>query len=141
MVAAGLSGLGAMLSAPILGPNLGALAGPEVLLAPLAAAVLARLESLPVALGAALGIGVLQQGVFWSYPRSSTVDLILFALVLGALLVQRRSGARVDDSDIGDYEAVRQVRPIPQAMHGLLELRLAGLVGALLLGLPTALRQ
>src|SRR5438067_5905080 len=134
MVAAGLSGLGAMLSAPILGPNLGALAGPEVLLAPLAAAVLARLESLPVALGAALGIGVLQQGVFWSYPRSSTVDLILFALVLGALLVQRRSGARVDDSDIGDYEAVRQVRPIPQAMHGLLELRLAGLVGALLLG-------
>src|SRR5207302_1600777 len=57
-----------------------------------------------------------------------------FALVLGALLVQRRSGARVDDSDIGDYEAVRQVRPVPQAMHGLLELRLAGLGGALLIG-------
>jgi branched-chain amino acid transport system permease protein len=134
MVAAALSGLGAMLSAPILGPNLGALAGPEVLLAPLAAAVLARLESLPVALGASLGIGVLQQGVFWSYPRSSTVDLLLFALVLGALLFQRRSGARVDDSDIGDYEAVRQVRPVPQAMRGLLELRLAGLIGALLVG-------
>ena len=134
MVAAGLSGVGAMLSAPILGPNLGALAGPEVLLAPLAAAVVARLESLPVAVATALGIGVVQQGVFWSYPRSSTVDLILFALVLGALLFQRRPDARVDDADLGGYEAVRQVRPIPQALAGLMELRLVALVVALVLG-------
>ena len=41
VLAAGLSGLGAMLSAPIVGPNLGAVSGPHTLLVPLTAAVIA----------------------------------------------------------------------------------------------------
>src|SRR5439155_19102201 len=61
MVAAGLSGIGSILSAPILGPHLGVLAGPGSLLAPMAAAVIGRMESLPVTVAAALGIGVAEQ--------------------------------------------------------------------------------
>ncbi|TMM16980.1 MAG: ATP-binding cassette domain-containing protein [Actinobacteria bacterium] len=129
VMAAGLSGLGAMLSAPILGPNLGVVAGPESLLAPLAAAVIARMESLPVAVGASLGIGVFQQAVFWSYPRSSTVDVALFAMVLVALLAQRRRATRTDDSGLGGYVAVKEVRAIPAVLARLPEVRTARLVG------------
>jgi ABC-type branched-subunit amino acid transport system ATPase component/ABC-type branched-subunit amino acid transport system permease subunit len=129
VMAAGLSGLGAILSAPILGPSVGVVAGPESLLAPLAAAVIARMESLPVAVGASLGIGVFQQAVFWSYPRSSTVDVGLFALVLIALLAQRRRATRTDDSGLGGYVAVKEVRAIPAMLARLPEVRTARLVG------------
>src|SRR5437773_4899102 len=56
VLAAGLSGVASLLSAPILLTDLGVLGGPVVLLAPLTAAVLARMESLPVAVAAGLGI-------------------------------------------------------------------------------------
>jgi len=135
IVAAGLSGVGAMLSGPILGPQLGILAGPQALLAPLAAAVLARMESLTTAFLASLAIGVFEQAVFWSYPRSTTVDVGLFLVVLFGLLIQRRRISRADDPGLGSYVALREVRPIPTAMRKLPEVRLARLAGWVLLAL------
>src|SRR5436305_1315901 len=123
VLAAGLSGLGSILSGPILGTDLGVIGGPVVLLAPLAAAVVARMESLPVAAAAALGIGVFQQVLFWNYPRSSTVDVRLFVIILVALLLQRRRVSRVDDAGLGGYVAVREVRPIPAVLRNLPEVR------------------
>ncbi len=134
VVAAVLSGVASMLAAPILGPSLGALAGPEMLLAPLTAAVVARMESLPVAFGASLAIGVFQQAVFWSYPRSSYVDIGLFALILLALLVRRRGEARVDDVDLAGHVAVREVRPVPAALSSLRVVRRARWIGAVVVG-------
>ena len=129
MVAAGLSGIAAMLSAPILGPNVGGVAGPVALLPALAAAVVGRMESLPTTFGAAIGIGVFQQVVFWNYPRSSTVDVGLFLLVLVALLLQRRRLQRVDDAGLGGYVAVQEVRPVHPLLARLPEVRLGrGLV-------------
>jgi len=125
VLAAGLSGIAAMLSAPILGPQLGALAGPDQLLAPLTAAVIGRMESLTTAFVASLLIGVFQQAVFWSYPRSTTVDVALFLVVLAALLFQRRRIRRVDDQDLGGYVAVREVRAVPTAMRRLPEVAAA----------------
>src|SRR2546423_1803085 len=123
VLAAGLSGVASTLAVPILGTDLGVIAGPVVLLPPLTAAVLARMESLPVAALGALGIGVFQQAVFWNYPNSSTVDVGLFAIIVGALLVQRRRISRVDDAGLGGYVAVREVRPIPAALRNLPEVR------------------
>jgi len=140
MVAAGLSGIGAMLSAPILGPQLGVNAGPEVLLAPLAAAVVARMESLPTAFVASLAIGVFQQAVFWSYPQSHMVDVAMFALVWVALLTQRRRATRTDDGGLGGYVAVREVRPVPAVLARRVEVRLARSLGlAALLALAVAI--
>ena len=141
MVAAGLSGIGAMLTAPILGPQLGVNAGPEVLLAPLAAAVVARMERLGVAFAASLVIGVLQQAVFWSYPQSHTVDVVMFAVVWVALLVQRRRAGRADDGGLGGHVAVREVRPVPAVLARRPEVRLGrvlalGALAALAVGLP-----
>ena len=97
ILSAGLSGLGAMLAQPITGTSLGSIAGPQALLLPLAAAVVARMERMGVAVAAALGLGVFRQVFFWNSPRSATVDVALFAFVLVALLVQTtrlRTGQR-----------------------------------------------
>ncbi|MHB8680508.1 MAG: ATP-binding cassette domain-containing protein [Acidimicrobiales bacterium] len=133
MVAAGLSGIGAMLTAPILGPQLGVNAGPEVLLAPLAAAVVARMESLWVAFVTSLVIGVFEQAVFWSYPQSHSVDVAMFVLVWVALLLQRRRRRRVDDSGLGAHVAVREVRRVPAVLARRPEVRVARWLGAVAL--------
>ncbi|HUC04623.1 MAG TPA: ATP-binding cassette domain-containing protein [Acidimicrobiales bacterium] len=143
MVAAGLSGVAAMLSAPILGPQIGIVAGPTLLLAPLAAAVVARMESIPVAFGASVGIAVFQQAIFWSYPQSSTVDVAMFALIMVALIARRRQYQRNDDGGLGGFVAVREVRQVPAALRRLPEVRigrvllLAVLVGVAV-GVPFA---
>ena len=124
MVSAGLSGIGAMLSAPILGTNLGAIAGPQALLVPIAAAVIARMHNLGVAVGAAIALGVFRQVFFWNSPRSATVDVAMFVIVLGALLLQRRGYERVSGGDLGSYTALREVRPIPRVLAALPEVRL-----------------
>jgi ABC-type branched-subunit amino acid transport system ATPase component/ABC-type branched-subunit amino acid transport system permease subunit len=144
IVAAGLSGLGAILSAPILGPNLGSVAGPVTLLAPLTAAVLARMENLVVAFLAALSIGIVQQAVFWSYPRSSAVDVGLFVVVMVALLLHRKEHARPDDAGLGGHVAVREVKTIPLALQRLPEVRIARVslrvfLAAVVLGVPPLL--
>src|SRR5207248_10068732 len=108
MVAAGLSGVGSMLAAPIFGSSLGGAGGPVLLLAPLAAAVVAGMESLPLAVLASVGIGVFDQAVFWNWPRSSTVDVALFFVIVAALLIQRRRRNRVEDGGLGGYVAVRE---------------------------------
>jgi ABC-type branched-subunit amino acid transport system ATPase component/ABC-type branched-subunit amino acid transport system permease subunit len=141
VVAAGLSGLASILAVPVLGTDLGVIGGPVVLLAPLAAAVVARMESLPVAVAAALGIGVFQQVLFWNYPRSSTVDVGLFLIILIALLLQRRRVSRVDDAGLGGYVAVREVRPIPAVLRNLPEVRwgrtgLLAVVSVVAIGVP-----
>jgi ABC-type branched-subunit amino acid transport system ATPase component/ABC-type branched-subunit amino acid transport system permease subunit len=144
VVAAGLSGLGAILSVPILGTNLGGVAGPASLLGPLAAAVVARMERLGVAGAAALGIGVLRQVVFWNYPRATTVDVALFVVVLGALLLQRRATERVSTGGLGGEFGVAEVRPIHESLRRLPEVRVAkgaliALLAILAVGVPALL--
>ena len=141
MVAGGLSGLGLILAAPIKGPNLGVVGGPPLLLAPLAAAVIGRMDRLGTAIAAALGIGVFEQVVFWNYPRSAVVDVALFAAILVALLVQRRGSSRGDDDDLGRFAAIHEVRPIPAVVAALREVQIARVAipvfaGAFLLALP-----
>ena len=123
VLAAGLSGVASMLAVPVVGADLGVIGGPTLLLAPLAAAVIARMESLPIAVAAALGIGVFQQALFWNYPRSSTVDFGLFVIILASLLLQRRRVSRTDDAGLGGYVAVREVRPVPAILRNLPEVR------------------
>ncbi|MEX0874157.1 MAG: ATP-binding cassette domain-containing protein [Actinomycetota bacterium] len=133
MVAAGLSGVAALLSTPISGVNVGVIAGPNALVIPLAAAVLARMESLPVAFLSAIGIAVGQQAVFWSYPRSASVDVFVFGVLLVALLLQRRRVTRTDGDDLGGYVAVEEVRPIPPELKRLPAVRIARFAGPVFL--------
>jgi len=118
MMAAGLSGLGTILAVPVEGQNLGQVIGPTGLLVPLAAAVIARMESLPVAFAAAVGIDVAEQAIFWSHPRSSSVDLGVFVIVLVSLLAQRRRMGRLANL-VSEHLAVKEIRPVPEALKRL----------------------
>ena len=133
-LAAGLSGLGVLLTAGVNGYSVGDISGPTVLVPPLAAAVIARFESLTVAVVASLAIGVFSNAVYWSYPKSSTVSALLFVVILLALLVQRKRATRVTGDELGGFLAVREPRRLPDAVRRLPELRRAALIVGGILG-------
>lgn len=123
VVAAVLSGVGVLLATPIKGVNVGVIAGASSLLPALTAAVLGRMHHLGRTMAAALLLGVFQQAIFWSFPRTTVVDVAQMVIVLGALLLQRPSfsrGGRLDGESL-----VRLVRPVPVAIGQLVEFRLA----------------
>ena len=129
VIASVLSALGAVLTAGVQGFQSTLLAGPETLVFPLAAAVVAGFESLPLAFGASLAISVAQQGIFWSYPRSSVVDLVMFGIILVAVLVRRRQRTRVGGEDLGGFVALSESRPLPKQILKLPEVRVARVGG------------
>jgi ABC-type branched-subunit amino acid transport system ATPase component/ABC-type branched-subunit amino acid transport system permease subunit len=147
MVAAGLSGLGLILSQPIQGANLGGsfsvIGG---MLVPLAAFVLAGMESLPMAVVWSVVIGVIQWGVYWNYGNFVYSEVALFVLIVVGLFIKRQEQVRVTGTAMGDYVAVREVAPIPERLDRLPQVRWArnGLllvVAALAVLVPAVLSQ
>jgi branched-chain amino acid transport system permease protein len=108
--------------------------GNSLLLRTLAAAVIARMENLPRAVIAALGIGVFENVVIWNRPNTTEVDAMLVVVILGALLAQRDFFARAAETGISSWRAIREIRPIPEELRRLPEVRwvFAGLRLALL---------
>lgn len=125
VVASLLSGVASVLMAPILTPSLGSATSPIDLLAPLAAATLAGFESLVASVIWSLLIGVMQQVVYWSYPKTTTVDVVLFVLILLGLLLRRTKDYRQDTSRFGGYVSIRTIHPIPEYLKDLKEVRLS----------------
>ncbi len=119
VVASVLSAIGAILSQPIQGIQLGQPLGPEVLLTPLAAAAIARFEKLPLALYASIFIGIFEQAVYWSYPRSSWIYIGLFALIAIALFTQRQIVTRIAGNELGSFVNIKEIRPLSRAVKKL----------------------
>lgn len=114
--------------------------GPQSLVPVLAAIVIGNLVDLRLAVAAAVGLSVLQQGFLWSFEDPSLVDALLFLIVLAFLLVGRQASGRVDPS-AGSWRAAREVRPVPAEMRQLpavrsLRRRTAVVVSVLLLAFP-----
>lgn len=117
VIAAALSGISAVLATPLQGISLGSIGGPSSLLPALAAAVLGRMTSLPRTMLAALGLGVFRELVFWSYPRSAAVDVVLFVVVAVALVLQRKEISR--DAASATTDLVAAAGPLPRQAHKL----------------------
>jgi ABC-type branched-subunit amino acid transport system ATPase component/ABC-type branched-subunit amino acid transport system permease subunit len=117
MIAATMSALGVFLRAPIVGLPLGSLIGPAILLFSLAAAVMARMESLPKALAAGIFIGVLDQAAFYSTRTSEISNALMLPVVLVALLVQRGQLSRALDTGQSTWQTVKEFRPIPHELR------------------------
>lgn len=129
--------------AGVFGLPLGSVLGPTVLIRALAACVIGRMENLVVIFWAAIGLGVLERAVIWDTNRVAYVAPILFAVVLGVLLVQRRGKlARTDEQS--HWQAVADVRAVPTELASVPEVKWglrgvnAALVGVALL-LPLVL--
>lgn len=143
MLAAVLSALGIFLRAPLVGLPIGTITGPSILLPALAAAVIARMESLPIAFGAGIALGVVDLSTFYSTKDSRLSAAILLPVILVALLLQRGAFSRAGEAANASYRAVHEPKGVPAQLRGLKEVVLgrrvvAVLVAAVALGLPFA---
>ena len=112
VVGGGLSALTYVLTVPSKGAVPTGLAGPGLLLPALAAAVLARMHSLPVAFFAAIGLGALEQVVFWSGNVPSAADVVFLLVILGGLLFRRDRMGRLSDTS-SSWTDTAVARPVP----------------------------
>jgi branched-chain amino acid transport system permease protein len=118
-----LSALTAILQAPITGFQFGAIGGVGLLYRALAAAVIGRMESLPITAGAAILLTVAEQTIFWYY-NPGVANGFLLVVVVVALLLQRNRLGRVDPGS-SSWQAVQEVRPVPSVLRKLPEVRWA----------------
>jgi ABC-type branched-subunit amino acid transport system ATPase component/ABC-type branched-subunit amino acid transport system permease subunit len=123
-IAGALSAFTAILTAPTQGFISGDTFGPALLLRAMTAAVVGRMQSLPLALAGGVGLGILEQILLWNYPRSGLVEVTLFAIILVTLLLQRQRAGR--DEEKGSWAAVQGLRPIPQRLQQIWLIRSIG---------------
>jgi branched-chain amino acid transport system permease protein len=125
------SAITAILRAPILGFQLGAIAGQGLILRALAAAVIARMESLPTAVIASLVITMAEQTLFFSFGKTGVVDGFLLLVIIVALLLQTNRLGRVDQG-ASTWRAVQEIRRTPRELRHVPRVRnaLVGVVAA-----------
>src|ERR1039458_6602169 len=126
VLAAVLSTVAILLYTPVLGFGgfqTVSTTGDDVLIRILAAAVIGRMESMPRTAIAAIAIGVFDAGATWTYSNTTFVDATLVIVIIGALLIQRKSYTRSAESEQSTWRSVVAVRPIPRALAALPEVR------------------
>jgi len=128
-IAGAMATLTFLLRAPIVGSVSSAALGPTVLLPALTAALIARMESLPRAVVAAMVLGALEGIIRWNWPPE-TVDVVNLAVILVALLVQRSGASRAHDAD-GTWQDTAAAKPLDERLAALPVVRIAKVVGAL----------
>ncbi|MBW3667825.1 MAG: ATP-binding cassette domain-containing protein [Actinobacteria bacterium] len=116
--------------------------GPVLLLRAMAPAVIARMTSLPIALGAGVGIGILDQILIFNFPTSGVSEVALLVIIVGGLLLQTRQGSRVEEKQ--DFATVQPWGPLPDAFRSVWAIRnlgrmvaALGLVAAVFAGMVT----
>ncbi|MCC7077081.1 MAG: ABC transporter permease [Acidimicrobiia bacterium] len=133
IVAGALSALTFVLRAPFQGVTPGVIAGPAILLPAFAAAVIARMESLPVAFVAGCALGVLEQVVLWNSDKASAADVAFLVVILVALLAQRGRRSRAEESGASSWSESGLVSRIPRVLRRLPEVVTAQVLLVLLL--------
>ena len=123
-IAASLSAIGVFLRAPLTGLQFGGSVSLFVLMFGLAAAVMARMESLPTALVAGMFIGIVDRVAIFSTNSSAIAIAIMVPVVLVALLAQRKQLGRAFDMDNSGFGLAREYRPIPVELRDLPEVRI-----------------
>jgi branched-chain amino acid transport system permease protein len=124
-IAGGLSGLNVTADA-LLGDPSGLSRGTIALFAPVAAAVLGRMRSLPTAVVASVVVGVATSATEYTYAGSApAINVALFVAISAALLFQRQQLFRESASDEeSSWQATEEPRPIPHELRSIPALRL-----------------
>ncbi len=138
VVATLLGFIAIFLRAGIVGLPIGSVLGPTILIRALTAAVLGRMEKLPTIFVASLALGIVESSIVYRTGDPDLADGVLFVVVLGALLLQRKGPAsRVEDDQASSWQAAREVRPIPRELANVPEVKwgVRGLLGLFALAL------
>jgi ABC-type branched-subunit amino acid transport system ATPase component/ABC-type branched-subunit amino acid transport system permease subunit len=112
--------------------------GPSLLLRALVAAVIARMRSLPVALAAGVGVGIVEHELLWNFPGGGLVEASMFIIILIALLLQPRHAGREEEK--GSWASVQPWPPLHESLNKVWAIRnmgwvVAGVLFAVALGL------
>lgn len=107
----------------------------------LAIVVVARLVSLPWAAAGAVVFALLAETSNWVLRSSQPFEGALVVVIGLLLLAQTRERRRADDNDIVSWRSNRELRPLPQALRELPQMRRYrrisfGLLAVVALGLP-----
>lgn len=126
-----IAGSLACLTAALLIPSIGALAGaalgPTLLLRALVAAVIGRMQNVVVTFAAGTAIGLLDRIVKYKEPQQIGLsDLVLLGLVLVSLLAQGRPGRR--EQEKGAWLAIKPWGPLPEQLQEIWVLRRTGVL-------------
>ncbi len=121
-LAALLAYLAVMLRTGVSGLPTGGDTGLLLLLRSLAALILGRMVDLRGVLVASIGIGIVQQGVFWNSSASEApaqMAAITALAIIAALVFRRADSFRTDDDNSGGWQAVGDIRPLSAALVAL----------------------
>jgi branched-chain amino acid transport system permease protein len=110
----------------------------------LAAVAVARFASLPIAVAASVGVGVIAQLMGWNFSNPAPLYVALLVIVGGVLLLQRARQSRAEQEVAGGYLASREARPVPEELRHLSVVQnwkgaLIGLISTAAVILPFAL--
>jgi len=122
-IAGALAVLTYMLSAPFEGVKPGVASnGPTVLVPMLAFAIVARMESLPTAFGAGIGLGIMEALVRWNTTGSpALIWPIYLGVIILALLSQSGKLSRAEETGTSSWSAIAVLKPIPDELKKLPE--------------------
>ncbi|HEX3899119.1 MAG TPA: ATP-binding cassette domain-containing protein [Mycobacteriales bacterium] len=143
-IAGGVAALAVTLQAPSAGVPLDVAAGPAILLAPLAAAIVAGMRSMPGAFLAGIGLGVTESVVRLDVSKQSVEEPIFLVIILLALLAQHGGRSRAADSDDGSWASIGSTQPLPATLRRLPVVRLTRIaviagIAVLAVSLPSVL--
>ena len=147
VIATVLAFVAIFLRAGIIGLPLGSVLGPTILIRALTAGVLGRMEKLPTIFGASLLLGTVETSILFNRGDPLLADAVLFVVVIAALLLQRRGKVgRVGDAEATNWQAARDVRPVPRELIRLPEVRwgmraAAGVLAAVFMVAPLVLSE
>ncbi|MBA3281944.1 MAG: hypothetical protein H0U29_06900, partial [Acidimicrobiia bacterium] len=133
-VAGGLAAITIVLKAPTEGLSVDAAAGPSILLAPLAAAVIVGMRSIPGALLAGVAIEIVDQLAQINLDSRTWTSVVLLGVIVVGLLFQERRTARAESGAGGSWSTVGVGHRLPRPLAALPEVRGARILIALLVG-------
>ncbi|MDQ1711181.1 MAG: branched-chain amino acid transport system permease protein livM [Frankiaceae bacterium] len=113
VVGALLAGIGSILLAPVVGFSSTEAVGLPLLARGLAAATVARFESIGLAFGVGLAFGLVDQLAIFYTGQAGVTDAVVLGLVLVVLLARRFERRRTTAAEESSWAAADAVRPLP----------------------------
>jgi len=123
-LAGALSTASFITKAPFTGVVPDALVGATSILPGLAVAVIARFQSLPVALVAGIGLGIAEWTIRWNVTAESIFDVTFLVVILGALLLRKVQLTRAETGE-SSWDGAGVLKPIPRELRDVTEVRWA----------------